>query len=409
VLLGGHTFEARDGSEKSQNSGESSASARDRFVSLAAARPPGRGLLSVSNHTSTLDDPGLFAAMLPLSLFATDHLGGIEEEKESGTESGRKEESEKKREEQGNLVGGGRAVRWSLCASDICFNKGKFISDFFLAGKTLPVERFGRKGVAQPATEAAAEVLRGGGWVHLFPEGRVELSGRLPPAASSREEEEGGGGDSGSTSSFSSSSSLYSSTKTLLSRAWGLVASGQPSKKREGAAAAGEEEEKSKQATATATTTTTTTTKPPPPPRRKAFRRGVGALYCDCLNKGGQPPILLPFYHSGMAEVMPRKGKIPRVFNFGGSDGSNDDDEKKKIVVVVGEEVDVSDLNAGCSSPDEGTRKATWAAIAERLRRELVRLEEKAPRNRDQRSELEKEREEGKRGGGGGKREGEQK
>ena len=274
MLLGGHAFEVRDGSSSEKESSQSgssgtgsgdgasasasaSVSARDRFVSLAAARPPGRGLLSVSNHTSTLDDPGLFAAMLPLSLFATDHLGGVEEEEEKKT-GGTEESGKEKGENQGNLVGGGRAVRWSLCASDICFNKGKIISDFFLAGKTLPVERFGSKGVAQPATEAAAEVLRGGGWVHLFPEGRVELSGRLPPAPSKEEGEGEGEGDAGSSSSF------YSSTTTLLSRAWGLVASGQSSKKRE-AAAAEEEGDKSKEATTTATAaaTTTTTTKNP--------------------------------------------------------------------------------------------------------------------------------------------------
>ena len=77
---------------------------------------------------------------------------------------------------------------------------------------------------------------------------------------------------------------------------------------------------------------------------------------------------------------MPRGAAIPRVL------------AGKRVTVVVGEEVDVSDLSPGCSSPDEGVREATWAAIAERLRAELARLEARAPRNRDQRSEGEKAR-----------------
>lgn len=360
VLLAGNTFEVRDGGTK----GSTEEAARERFLSLVAARPAGRGLLSVSNHTSTLDDPGLFAALLPLSLFATDPLGGgeqIEGGSSSGQGGGGKEE--------GSPVGGGRAVRWSLCASDICFNKGKLLSDFFLAGKTLPVERHGKKGVTQPATEAAAEALRGGGWVHVFPEGRVEPSGRLPPPLPLKEggeEEEG----------FALSSSPRLLLSRLLSRARGFAPGLLSSSSSSPQPPSSEEE---KEAGRSPEPGAPTTESSPPPPPRRAFRRGVGALFCDCLNRGGQPPILLPFYHSGMAEVLPRGSKVPRVFG-------------KKVVVVVGDEVDVSDLSPGCSSPDVGAREATWNAIAERLRQELARLERGAPRNRDQRSERERAR-----------------
>ena len=50
-------------------------------------------------------------------------------------------------------------------------------SQFFLSGKTLPIER--GQGLQQPAMQTAAQLLAQGDWVHLFPEGRVSFSGRL--------------------------------------------------------------------------------------------------------------------------------------------------------------------------------------------------------------------------------------
>ena len=117
------------------------------LVDAVTAPRGGRGLLTVSNHTSTLDDPALFAAALPLSLFATDHVSG--------------------------------AMRWALCARDVCF-KGPALSRFFLSGKTLPVDR--GAGALQPSTLAAGAALAAGGWVHVFPEGRIGYSGTLLPA-----------------------------------------------------------------------------------------------------------------------------------------------------------------------------------------------------------------------------------
>lgn len=48
---------------------------------------------------------------------------------------------------------------------------------FFLSGKTLPIER--GRGLQQPAMQTAARLLGRGDWVHVFPEGRVGYSGRL--------------------------------------------------------------------------------------------------------------------------------------------------------------------------------------------------------------------------------------
>jgi len=107
-------------------------------------RPDHVGLITVSNHTSTLDDPMLLSAMLPWSFFLTEHVHG--------------------------------KVRWSLCAREICYSN-YLLGQFFQSGKTLPIER--GKGPLQPVMKIAAGELSRGGWVHLFPEGRINYTGKL--------------------------------------------------------------------------------------------------------------------------------------------------------------------------------------------------------------------------------------
>ncbi|CAL8463510.1 g3044 [Coccomyxa elongata] len=118
----------------------------ERIEKAATERPPGTGLLTVCNHTSTIDDPVVLSALLPWKFFYTESMHG------------------------GN--------RWSLCAKEICY-RNAFLGQFFLSGKTLPIER--GQGLQQPAMLTAARLLARGDWVHVFPEGRVGYSGRLQP------------------------------------------------------------------------------------------------------------------------------------------------------------------------------------------------------------------------------------
>ncbi len=46
-------------------------------------------------------------------------------------------------------------------------------------------------------------------------------------------------------------------------------------------------------------------------------------------------PAIVPFYHSGMARIMPEHGRIPRV--------------GQTVAVTVGDPIDVSDLTCHCS------------------------------------------------------------
>jgi monolysocardiolipin acyltransferase len=104
------------------------------------------GLITVSNHASTIDDPFLFCAMLPLSFFFTEHVH--------------------------------ERVRWSICAREMCY-KGELLSQFFKSGKTLPIER--GKGLHQPVMGVVARAVARGDWVHVFPEGKVVFNDGKQP------------------------------------------------------------------------------------------------------------------------------------------------------------------------------------------------------------------------------------
>jgi monolysocardiolipin acyltransferase len=218
------------------------------FRAAVLVRPPGEGLITVSNHTSTLDDPALLCALLPWRFFATEAAHG--------------------------------RVRWALCARELCY-ANPFLAAFFASGKTLPVER--GAGVGQPVMRVAAGEVARGGWLHLFPEGRVGYSGALGP-----------------------------------------------------------------------------------------LRWGVGKVVCDAaLARGGAPPTVLPFYHSGMGGVMPRRARVPRA--------------GRRVDIVVGEPVALEPaLIARCGAADEAGRCAAWRDIAERVGDALRELEARAPPNVDQ-------------------------
>lgn len=103
----------------------------DPFI---ANRPKGTPLITVSNHSSVVDDPGLASAIVPMSVLMDP-----------------------------------RKMRWTVCTEEICFDDPK-IGAFFGLGKGIPILRGGsihQKGIATLMQRANS-----GDWVHLFPEGR---------------------------------------------------------------------------------------------------------------------------------------------------------------------------------------------------------------------------------------------
>ncbi|KAF9008798.1 acyltransferase-domain-containing protein [Cyathus striatus] len=98
------------------------------------SRKNGQGIVTVSNHISTLDDP-LAWGVLPIRYYCNP-----------------------------------KTTRWALGASDIIFTNSLF-STFFRLGQTLETCR--GQGIFQPAVDSAIDKLNEGGWVHLYGEGKV--------------------------------------------------------------------------------------------------------------------------------------------------------------------------------------------------------------------------------------------
>ncbi|ORZ22219.1 acyltransferase-domain-containing protein [Absidia repens] len=106
----------------------------DRFLSIVHDDQRQRGIITVSNHMSVWDDPVLWGVFPMKTLLNIDKM------------------------------------RWVLGAADICYTS-IFKATFFSMGKAIPTIRGG--GIYQPAVDFAIDRLNHGGWIHVFPEGKV--------------------------------------------------------------------------------------------------------------------------------------------------------------------------------------------------------------------------------------------
>jgi len=104
------------------------------LLSLIWKRPNSRGLLTVSNHQSVIDDPGLFSAFVPWWILPINKF------------------------------------RWTICTEDVFF-ANSILQKMLGAGNGLPLDRSGS--LEQPMFQRFQEKLDQGNWCHIFPEGRV--------------------------------------------------------------------------------------------------------------------------------------------------------------------------------------------------------------------------------------------
>lgn len=93
----------------------------------------------------------------------------------------------------------------------------------------------------------------------------------------------------------------------------------------------------------------------------QGLKWGVGKVICDSV-KDGIPPMVVPFYHTGMEQVMPKKGRFPRL--------------NKHIHIFVGNPIDLDHLICKC----QGTRnpQITWSEITKEIEKSLKELEAEA-------------------------------
>lgn len=106
-------------------------------------KPRERGVLTISNHTSTLDDPTLMSNLVSSKMIFNQTM-----------------------------------LRFSICAKDMCF-KNRLLSETFFLFKALPIERGG--GTEQRGMEIIYKKLKEKNWVHIFPEGRISQTGVMNP------------------------------------------------------------------------------------------------------------------------------------------------------------------------------------------------------------------------------------
>lgn len=99
-------------------------------------RPLGKPLITVLNHASTVDDPLIWAAVLPFWQTLL-HLP---------------------------------RARWSLGAEELTFTN-PLTSWFFGNGRVIGIRR--GEGIWQRGMNVAVDLLRKGHWISIFPEGRV--------------------------------------------------------------------------------------------------------------------------------------------------------------------------------------------------------------------------------------------
>lgn len=98
------------------------------------SRPKSKGLLTVCNHQSVMDDPGLIAAFVPFLILPP------------------------------------HKFRWTICTEEVFFGN-KIIQKILGAGNGLPLDRSGS--LEQAMFQRFQEKLDQGSWCHIFPEGRV--------------------------------------------------------------------------------------------------------------------------------------------------------------------------------------------------------------------------------------------
>ena len=223
---------------------QSSSSSSDQSI-----QQPKRGLLTVSNHRSLFDDPGIISCLLPLP-------NAIQPSYQ----------------------------RWGICSQEYCFNDAlpSLIKGYIGAGQVLPICR--GQGINQQLLLDFGRHLANGEWCHVFPEGGVwqweELGGRrqLP-----------GGYVLGSASDFAPSATTITTTND------------NDTSDDDDSNNMNSSNKKKEQSSSVIIPATTKHKSLPNSPSGK-LKWGVGKLIAHAPT----PPVVIPFSHVGMEKLLPQ-------------------------------------------------------------------------------------------------------
>jgi len=135
------------------------------LVNVLDSRPSHVPIITVTNHASCFDDPGLWSNTKLYCNFSwiIDYHYPFPSHLYVGILPARH-------------VLNCDVIRWSLTAHNICFTNNLH-SQFFARGKCVPVIR--GSGVYQRALDFCIDKLNNGEWVHVFPEGRVNMDNEI--------------------------------------------------------------------------------------------------------------------------------------------------------------------------------------------------------------------------------------
>jgi hypothetical protein len=268
-----------------------------------------RGLLTVSNHRSLFDDPGIISCLLPLP-------NAIQPSYQ----------------------------RWGICSQEYCFNDAlpSFIKGYIGAGQVLPICR--GQGINQRLLLDFGRHLANGEWCHVFPEGGVwqweELGGRrqLP-----------GGCVLGSASDFAPSTTMTATTSNDNNNT-----SDDNNTNNNSNSSSNNKKEQSSSVIIPATTKHKSL---PNSPYGK-LKWGVGKL----IAHAPITPVVIPFAHVGMEKLLPQdeiSGKtylrkdfgksllkfvLPRFIFDDKDDGNDSDGSGLRIRIQFGHEIKFDDL-----------------------------------------------------------------
>ena len=142
-------------------------------------REKGRGLLTVSNHQSMADDPGLFAALIPWWRIRSQQMRWVLCTEDVFFYVSYTSNMSSKRSVVSVLTASNRTDHWDYSPVYLTLiswtktwtKQRKWLQSILAGGNVVPLDRSGS--LEQPLFQMFQRKIAEGSWCHIFPEGKV--------------------------------------------------------------------------------------------------------------------------------------------------------------------------------------------------------------------------------------------